>query len=174
MNIIIFLYLLINLSRYIISFLVLNPLSLLNSLRYFLIILFDFMKFRILLSQIMISFSFHISEKLYSNFSILINDYLYHFTFKPTIKSKEWTKSSNNISTFIAIINKIINQIFFFSSNSSTTILNIRLLIIFYFILIINIILNLIWIFINFSSISFLQSKKWLNISKLYMKIFLN
>ena len=89
MNMIIFSYSSIDLSRYIISFLALNPSSLLNSLRYFSIMLFDFTKFRILLSQIMILSSFHISEKLYSNSSILINDCLYHFTLKSTIKSKE-------------------------------------------------------------------------------------
>ena len=97
-----------------------------------------------------------ISEKLYPNSSILINDCLYHFTLKSIIKSKEWIKLSNNIFIFIAIINKTINQIFFLSLNSFTIILNIQSLIILYFMLIMNIILNLIWIFINFSSISFL------------------
>src|SRR5947207_6472921 len=89
MNIIIFLYSSIDLSRYIISFLALNLSSLFNSLRYFLIILFNFMKFRILLSQIMILSLFYISEKLYSNSLILINDCLYHFILKLIIKSKE-------------------------------------------------------------------------------------
>src|SRR5947207_12044754 len=70
-NMIIFSYLLIDLSRYIISFLASNSSFLLNSLKYFLIILFNFMKFWILLSQIMILFSFYIFRKLYSNFSIL-------------------------------------------------------------------------------------------------------
>ena len=89
MNTIVFSYSLTNSSRYIISFLASNSSSLFNSLRCFLIMLFDFMKFQILLSQIMVSFSFHISEKFYSNFSILINDCLYHFILKSTIKSKE-------------------------------------------------------------------------------------
>ena len=89
MNMIVFSYSSIDSSRYVISFLASNSSSLLNSLRYFSIILFDFMKFRILLSQIMISSLFHISGKLYSNSSILTNDCLYHFILKSMTRSKE-------------------------------------------------------------------------------------
>ena len=167
-------YLSIDLSRYIILSFASNLSSLLNLLRYSSIILFDFMEFWIPLSRIMILSLSHISGKFYPNPSILINDYLHLFILKSMIKSKEWIRLSNNIFASIAIINKIIDQIFFLSSNSLTIIFNIRSLIIPHSILITNIILNSTWISINSSIILFLQSKKWSNISKLYMKIFRN